>query len=415
MNIVFRRFPIDSLGRTILGVELQIDAAVVVEPDVELTLLDAAGQPLHRWRLRHHLDAIWLPRGRYAVAAAVDTALLAGVTNVHASIWRKQRGQACMQFERNVALAEVGVWRDPPAALAGPAPAIEALGDTAPVSGLSWSKGRDNWFHAHFDHAARTIIDGLLANSALLQGRVLDVGCGDGITDLGVALHCEPELMIGIDPFRAYENLPQILAEHGLPADAVPDRLRFMAADGNHLPFPDDSFDVVISWGAVEHIAGGYLQSLREMKRVLRDGGLLFIVPGLYYSTAGHHLGEFSDEPFLHLKHSEAELHALVHSTEPRRVDRAGTVPSQADSWRWFKELNPITVGQFERELRALEFEPWRVALRTQDLIEYTPELLPYPMQDLATSDLYLSCWNRKRPRPADFVMRTPGDYFAPR
>ena len=51
---------------------------------------------------------------------------------------------------------------------------------------------------------------------------------------------------------------------------------------------------------------------------------------------------------------------------------------------------------QFERELRALGFEPWRVALRTEDLIEYTPALQPYPMQDLATLELYLSCRNRK-------------------
>jgi hypothetical protein len=36
------------------------------------------------------------------------------------------------------------------------------------------------------------------------------------------------------------------------------------------------------------------------------------------------------------------------------------------------------------------------VALRTEALLEYTPELLGYPMQDLATGELYLSCVNRK-------------------
>jgi hypothetical protein len=28
--------------------------------------------------------------------------------------------------------------------------------------------------------------------------------------------------------------------------------------------------------------------------------------------------------------------------------------------------------------------------------VEYTPELQQYPIQDLATAELYLSAWNRK-------------------
>ena len=39
----------------------------------------------------------------------------------------------------------------------------------------------------------------------------------------------------------------------------------------------------------------------------------------------------------------------------------------------------------------------WRVALRTEDLIEYTPKLQAYRMQDLATAEIYLSCINRKK------------------
>jgi hypothetical protein len=53
-------------------------------------------------------------------------------------------------------------------------------------------------------------------------------------------------------------------------------------------------------------------------------------------------------------------------------------------------------VPQFEQELRALDFQPWRVALRTADVIEYTPEIERYSMQDLATNELYVSCVNRK-------------------
>ena len=59
--------------------------------------------------------------------------------------------------------------------------------------------------------------------------------------------------------------------------------------------------------------------------------------------------------------------------------------------------LGLIDEAEWEmEELRALGFEPWRVALRSSDLIEYTDELQDYSMLDLATAELYLSCWNRK-------------------
>ena len=154
---------------------------------------------------------------------------------------------------------------------------------------------------------------------------------------------------------------------------------------------------MVLSWGSLEHIAGGYDQTLKEIRRVLKNGGLLFAHPGLYYSNFGHHLGEFSDEPFFHLTKTHEELRELVFSTEPRYMDRSGEFASQAQYWQWYNELNPITVAGFEKELKELGFEFYRAALRTEDLIEFHhPALQNYGMQDLATVELYLSAWNRK-------------------
>jgi SAM-dependent methyltransferase len=277
---------------------------------------------------------------------------------------------------------------------------FEALPPAAPIGSLPWQKGHGDWFFRHFDHAAATIMTYILADSPLLRGRILDVGCGDGITDLSIALRTGCEELVGIDPFRGFERLPEIVAANGLPADLIPGNLRFMAEDANHLPFADDSFDVVISWGSVEHIAGGYLQALREMKRVLRPDGLLFIAPGLFYSTIGHHLDEFSSEPFFHLKKPREALRRMVLDTPPRYIDRSGEFASNEQYWQWFTELNPITVTEFEKQLRALEFEPWRVALRTVPLLEYTPELQPYSIETLANTELYMSCVSRKKPRP---------------
>jgi hypothetical protein len=45
------------------------------------------------------------------------------------------------------------------------------------------------WFTEHFDEAAGKILDFLDGDGISLEGRrVGDIGCGDGIIDLGVAL-----------------------------------------------------------------------------------------------------------------------------------------------------------------------------------------------------------------------------------
>lgn len=264
------------------------------------------------------------------------------------------------------------------------------------AAGLSWQKGRENWVFKHFEHAARVIIYYMLDDSPLLKGKILDVGCGDGITALGVFLRKRPQLLVGIDLERNFRELRRMMRENGLSLDTFPENLIFRQADANHIPYPDDYFDVVLSWASLEHIVGGYLQTLKEIKRVLKDGGLFFLHPGLYYSNFGHHLWEFSSEPFVHLRRSPEELKKIVFSAQPKYMDRGGIPYSPADFWRYYSELNKITVSGIEKELRGLNFEFKKVAVRTEDLVTYTPELQKYPIQDLTTLELYMTVVNRK-------------------
>lgn len=371
----------------------EVHARILFDLDAALELLDGAGQRMY---LRHaHEDragASWLPRGQYRwrwTAPEGSLPVADGHLGVNVSA---ADGPHRIHVGTTLAYADASVGDG-----LGHARAV-LDGDPDPRQ-LSWQRGHADWFFRHFDHAGPTVGSYFLKDHPLLRGRVLDVGCGDGITDLSLYLRYQPERLVGVDPFDGYARLASVASEQGIAMEPWPAGLEFVNADANFLPFEDDSFDVVISWGSLEHIAGGYLQALREIKRVLRPDGLFFVHPGLYYSNFGHHLGEFSDEPFFHLKQSPDALREFVLNTPPRRMDRAGHIASNAEYWQWYTELNPITVAGFEQELRALEFEPWRVAIRTEPIIEYTPEILKYPMQDLSTCELYLSCWNRKRKR----------------
>jgi ubiquinone/menaquinone biosynthesis C-methylase UbiE len=96
------------------------------------------------------------------------------------------------------------------------------------------------------------------------QGRVLEVGAGTGLN-----LEHYPdgiEELVLVEPERAMvRKLAQRLAEVGR-------RARIVEADAEALPFPDDSFDTVVSTLVLCSV-GDPRRSLEELRRVLRPGG----------------------------------------------------------------------------------------------------------------------------------------------
>ncbi len=378
-------------------IEFEVHADLLFDIDLQLQLHDAAsGQETLSCHIRQAgWDVAWLPRGRYAAELSPGV-VPDGPQRVSALLWSEANAEPRLLDRRDLPEPREQGATHPPGRAARPSWTLDGL-DGVPVGDLSWNRGHDDWFFKHFDHAARVIVQLMLDSDERLGGRILDVGCGDGMTDLGVFLRCQPREFVGIDPSKRYELLPEVARRNHLPGDWQEDsRLRFEPFDGNDMPFEDDHFDVVLSWGSLEHIAGGYVRTLAEIRRVLRPDGLLFVHPGLFYGACGNHLGEFFDDPWVHLKLPPEELKSKVLSTPPDYIDRGGEFASPAEYWQWYTELNPITVRGFETELRELGFEPWRVALRASPLVEYSPELLDYGFEQLANAELYLSAWNRK-------------------
>lgn len=66
------------------------------------------------------------------------------------------------------------------------------------------------------------------------------------------------------------------------------------------MPFDDGEFDLVICRGVLEHIpTGKQQQSVNEMYRVTKTGGICYImIPPWYNPHAGHHLKPFHILPF---------------------------------------------------------------------------------------------------------------------
>ncbi|MEU4225621.1 class I SAM-dependent methyltransferase [Nonomuraea sp. NPDC026600] len=100
--------------------------------------------------------------------------------------------------------------------------------------------------------------------------RVLDVGCGTGYLSRILAPVVMPGGHVtGLDPSTA---MIEYATRHA-PANCA-----YVVGEGQDMPFPDGSFDLVISSLAVHHIpAGARPEALRQMFRVLRPGGRLLI------------------------------------------------------------------------------------------------------------------------------------------
>ena len=103
-----------------------------------------------------------------------------------------------------------------------------------------------------------------LAFAGLARGeRVLDVGCGTGSLTFLLAQHPELEAICGIDYAAPY-------IEHANRRNTDP-RVSFRVGDATALPFPDASFDRVLSQLAL-HFMAQPERAVAEMRRVARPG-----------------------------------------------------------------------------------------------------------------------------------------------
>jgi ubiquinone/menaquinone biosynthesis C-methylase UbiE len=98
-------------------------------------------------------------------------------------------------------------------------------------------------------------------------GDLLEVGCGRGVAFGPLSATCNPASLTAIDVDAA------LVAEARAAVVATGIDASVFAADVRSLPFPADSFDLVVDFGTCYHIADPEC-ALVEISRVLRPGGL---------------------------------------------------------------------------------------------------------------------------------------------
>ena len=134
----------------------------------------------------------------------------------------------------------------------------------------------EKWFMKRSEHIERTInrADKLLGFTRISPNqKLLEVGCGSG----GVSRHIAEKYLLNVTGTDLDPELVQLAREN---IDNSSD-IHFMEADATNLPFEDNYFDIVVSFGVMHHIPN-WLDALDAIKRVLKPKGYLIYFDILY-------------------------------------------------------------------------------------------------------------------------------------
>ena len=202
-------------------------------------------------------------------------------------------------------------------------------------------------------------------------GRVLDDGCGGG--GMTVSFAEEARTVVGIEPGDRFAGAGARLATEKRIRN-----IAFVTADGMKLPFPADSFDLVLSHSVIEHVADP-LTYLKEARRVLAPGGAMLLQTAPYLSPSGAHLPRFNlPVPLpLHLLVGRRAAFAVSrwlgkHAPQWLEVDQESssfvTVPKRGET-KIDDLLYKATVRNLRRHIRDARLKPRREDLAVSRLV----------------------------------------------
>jgi cyclopropane fatty-acyl-phospholipid synthase-like methyltransferase len=153
---------------------------------------------------------------------------------------------------------------------------------------LKACEGYEEFSETQGDRLSRRLSAAFAVADVQAGMKVLDVGCGRG----EILRHCA---RLGADAFGvdyapvAIELASRVVADGG----ATPGKMGVAQADAKQLPFPEAHFDRVLMFDVVEHLFPWELaQSLSEIRRVLRPGGVFIVhtAPNVWYDRYAYPL-----------------------------------------------------------------------------------------------------------------------------
>jgi ubiquinone/menaquinone biosynthesis C-methylase UbiE len=187
----------------------------------------------------------------------------------------------------------------------------------------------------------------------------LDAGCGTGVCSLAISKRvCN---VIGADLSHGSLNTAVSLANH-----LRINNLQFVQADLLHLPFNDEVFDLVFSWGVIHHTVAP-MSAWDELVRVLKKDGVLILA--VYLKTRLTFLHEFIiktcltfpsflKRPFIKSVAFMVRIAEKLGKSTNVRADNQ-SIESQVENWFFVPEKHFFTIDEMKKNFfqRGLTFE----------------------------------------------------------
>lgn len=146
--------------------------------------------------------------------------------------------------------------------------------------------------------------------AALVKDKnILDIACGEGYGSSILAKNAKTVTGIDIDP----ESIKWATETYG----SKHLNLNFICGNAGSIPVNDNLFDVVVSYETIEHLDIALQQTfLKEIKRVLRPGGILIIsTPDKQnYTDRYNHINKFHLHEFYRLEFIEFLKQYFTHT-----------------------------------------------------------------------------------------------------
>jgi len=177
-------------------------------------------------------------------------------------------------------------------------------------------------------------------------GRMLDLGCGTGLSSLYLARETDSSVF-AVDLWISASDNHKRFLEWNAADSIIP-----LHADANDLPFADEYFDAVVSMDAYHYFAGNPHYFPEKLLPMVKKGGsVLIVIPGLHEEFGGTVPQEILDWA--------GDEHTLFHSCQWWK-DLIGRTPgvASADFWEledgeqawqeWFASGHKYAVSDLE-------------------------------------------------------------------
>ena len=158
---------------------------------------------------------------------------------------------------------------------------------------------------------------GFIAEEGVKPGRSLEIGCGFGRLSPYIAEHFEQHTAVDINNWAVSE------ASHFYP------KISFSVASATDLPFPDHSFDAVITWTVLQHIPNSLVgKALSEINRVAKPSSLVILCEATLTAGKPEKAGQHTHDRFPEFYAEAFSPRRLIVSEFITELDRISSMGS---------------------------------------------------------------------------------------